>query len=294
MASSHPSPLRIVLVGAGRVGTAVSLLLQESGHRVVGVASRSSSSATRAAKRLGAAVFALSDTPPDFDLMLIGAGDGAIETVAETVAPHATPDALFCHFAGSLGVTPLASIERNGGRVAALHPVQAIPDVDAGLRNLPGSAWGVTTSDPDTATLAIALVERDLGGAAVHVSEEDRPVWHAAAVITSNGIAALMAAGEDLLQGVRVDDAPAVLGPLAAGTVANARAGGGGAATLTGPVVRGDVSTVARHLEALRSSSSTGLDSYRRVSRLIVEGALHAGRIDRDTAERMLSLLSAP
>jgi predicted short-subunit dehydrogenase-like oxidoreductase (DUF2520 family) len=115
------------------------------------------------------------------------------------------------------------------------------------------------------------------------VAEDVRPVWHAAAVTTSNGIAALMGMGEAIMAAIGVAQPESVLGPLAAGTVANATEGGGGAATLTGPVVRGEAATIARHLAALRSHSPDLADAYVDAVRMIVASALVTGRISAET-----------
>jgi predicted short-subunit dehydrogenase-like oxidoreductase (DUF2520 family) len=125
---------------------------------------------------------------------------------------------------------------------------------------------------------------RAVGGIPVPVAEDDRALWHAAAVMTSNGIAALLATGEAILARIGVDDPEAVLGPLAAGAVANARSGGGGGATLTGPVVRGEVATLRKHLEALGSDAPELVPAYRLVARTILAAAASAGRLPADTA----------
>jgi predicted short-subunit dehydrogenase-like oxidoreductase (DUF2520 family) len=102
--------------------------------------------------------------------------------------------------------------------------------------------------------------------------------------MTSNGIAALLATAESILQKIGVADPEGVLGPLAAGAVANARAGGGGGATLTGPVVRGEVSTLRRHLEALEARAPELVPAYRLVARTILAAAARAGRLPADAA----------
>jgi predicted short-subunit dehydrogenase-like oxidoreductase (DUF2520 family) len=132
------------------------------------------------------------------------------------------------------------------------------------------------------------VVREDLDGTAVFIEEDDRPLWHAAAVSVSNGTAALMAMGEALLRSIGIERPELVLGPLAAGTVANAIEEGGGGATLTGPVVRGDVGTVERHVRALSGGAPEVVDSYRQVARLIADAAARTGRLS-PTGRRLLN-----
>ena len=278
-ASEQPLNGRVFLAGAGRVGTAVAVLLARSGHEVVGVASRSQASARRAGDLLGAPIFDLYEGDlPAADIWLIGAGDAAIGSVATSLAGRAS-SGVAVHLAGSFGTEPLGPLTGSGCAAAALHPVQACPDIETALRRLPGSAWGVTTT-PGLAPWAKDLVSGPLAGHPHLVAEDDRPVWHAASVITSNGIAALLAFAESLLTSIGEGGAIDVLGPLAAGTVQNAREGGGGAETLTGPIVRSESATVARHLEALRTDEPALAERYAEVGALILESARRAGRIN--------------
>lgn len=291
MNSSEPGlGLRVALVGAGNVGTTVALLLAGAGHSIVGAASRSPSSARRAGEVLGTKTFDYSSELPECDLVLIGATDVGIAEISRNLAPNMNASIFAWHFAGSLGTEALGAISEAGGRVAAAHPVQAVPDIDRGVRRLPGSAWGVTASEGDRDWVA-ALVRRDLRGRPVFVAESDRAVWHAASVTVSNGSAALLGAGEQILSSIGIEDPQLVLGPLAAGTIANAAEAGGGGKTLTGPVVRGEVDTVRRHLLELAKRDPELAETYRRVGQTIVRVASRSGRITDDVARSLYELL---
>jgi predicted short-subunit dehydrogenase-like oxidoreductase (DUF2520 family) len=273
------SPFRFLLVGAGRVGTAVAALLVAAGHAIRGVASRSPSSVARAVELLDAPEIGLEPADwPDAEVVLIGAGDEAIGRIARGAASRLS-GRIVVHFAGSLGVEPLLSAVDAGAVGCALHPVQAFPDVGTAIARLPGSAWGVTCSAPEAERWAADLIATDLQGEPRIVQEDHRPLWHAASVMTSNGIAALLSSSEALLDEIGVDTPIGVVGPLAAGTVANAREGGGGGPTLTGPVVRGEASTVRRHLRAIGHGAPSTLDGYVAVTRLILAAAVRSGRL---------------
>lgn len=281
------SKLGAALVGAGSVGTAVASLLRDGGHSITGVSSRSETSAMNAATRLGSTTFDPGrGLPPGTDLVLVGVPDALIGEVAMSLASRSLEGTVVVHFAGSWGIGPLAPVVQAGGKAAALHPVQACPDIDTAIRRLPGCAWGVTCLDTVTHDLITTLITRDLQGSPVTVAEEDRAAWHAAAVTTSNGIAALMAAGEAILAAIGIDEPHRVLGPISSGTVSNAVEGSGGAATLTGPMVRGEDGTVRRHVQALAERAPNLLPLYRAAARLIAESAHASGRIstsDRDS-----------
>lgn len=287
-----PATASIVLIGGGRVGTAVTYLMKQAGHDVVAVASRTDSSARTAAERLSAPVFRLEDPkPPEADIYLLGVTDDVLRPLADQLTDRFRSAATVIHFAGAFGISPLSPLDAAGHPVAALHPVQACPDVDTAIRRLPGSSWGVTCS-PALEDWARRTVVNDLRGAPVMVPEEARPLWHASSVMTSNGIAAVMGFGESLLASAGIPPEAVVLGPLAAGTVQNAREGGGGSATLTGPIVRGDVSTIERHLKALESVGNEAKAHYLLVARAILMTAISAGRLTPEQAARVEEVLN--
>ena len=286
-----PSPFRFLLVGAGRVGTGVAALLRSAGHTVEGIASRSPASVGRAVEVLDAPRMDLDPAGwPDAELVLIGAGDAAIEGLVSEAASRLR-GRVVVHFAGALGVEPLRGAVAAGAVGCALHPVQACPDVDTAIVRLPGSAWGVTCSSPEAEKWASEIIRRDLDGDPRIVAEDHRPLWHAASVVTSNGIAALLASSEAMLDEIGVAAPVDVVGPLAAGTVANARQGGGGGRTLTGPVVRGEVATVRSHLRAIAQRAPSLLDTYVTVTRLVLASATRSGRLPPETAARIETVL---
>jgi predicted short-subunit dehydrogenase-like oxidoreductase (DUF2520 family) len=290
-ASPNPRfPFSFVLVGAGRVGTAVGRLLLDAGHSITGVASRSASSAERAARFLSSPVFSLDVDLPRSDVVLLGVTDPGLETTVKSLASSDVSGRVVWHLSGSLGLAPLKPVIDREAFGCALHPVQACPDVPTAIERLPGSAWGVTTS-AEVGEWARRTIGESLGGRSVIVAEGDRSVWHSASVTVSNGIAALMASGEAALDSIGVEEPAHVLGPLAHGTLANAVEGGGGGATLTGPVVRGEADTIRRHLSALRALDANLADSYALVATFIIDQAERAGRIDREAASEMQALL---
>ncbi|HEV2756902.1 MAG TPA: DUF2520 domain-containing protein [Actinomycetota bacterium] len=278
-----PRPFDLCLVGAGKAGTGVALALKAAGHRVAGVASRTPASAAAAAERVGAAAVAVDHLPP-CDVVLLGVPDAAVRPVAAALAPGLRPGTVVWHLAGSLGVDALPPAVRR----CALHPVQAFPAPDVPSR-LPGSSWGLTC-DGDLREWATAVVTDDLRGHVVDVSEEDRPVWHAAAVTTANGITALVSLAETLLGSIGVEAPGPVLAPLAAAAVESSTARGA-SASLTGPAVRGEWETVAAHVQALEANAPALLEPYREATRLIFRAADRAGKVTPEARASAAALL---
>jgi len=208
----------IAVVGAGRLGTALSAALRAAGLAVAGPLGRS----------------------PDVSgasLVLLCVPDGQIAAAAAAI-----PDApLVGHCSGATTLEPLGDRE-----AFSLHPLMTVP---AG--SPPGVFAGATAavegSSPRALAAAEALAEH-LGMRPMRVAPEDRAAYHAAASIASNFLVTLEAAAERLAGTAGVDRA--ALAPLVRAAV-DTWVELGGERALTGPIVRGDEATVERQRAAL-------------------------------------------
>jgi len=252
--NAAPSSARtFALVGPGRAGTSLALALVGAGWRPVTVAGRSidAPSTRRAVARLGVLAVPLAVAGTGAALVVVATPDAAIDETARALAPGLDPGALVVHLSGARGVDALAPVQelRPDCAIGALHPLQTFAAPDP--QRVAGS-WAAVTGPPAVADLA-----RELGAHPFVVADDHRAAYHAAAVVASNHVVALLGQVERLAEaaGVPFD---AFL-PLIRTAVANC-ADRGPAAALTGPVARGDTGTVAAHLDAL---PDTERDTYR-------------------------------
>jgi predicted short-subunit dehydrogenase-like oxidoreductase (DUF2520 family) len=219
--------LRLGLVGHGRAGGA---LLAALGDRVevVAVARRSDDVRTLAH---GA------------DVVVVATPDTAVAAVAAAIEPN--DGCVVAHLSGALTLDVLAPHARR----ASLHPLVSMPDAQIGAERLRG-AWMAVAGEPLARELAALL-----DGRVVEVADDDRVRYHAAAVVASNHVVALLGQVERIAAtiGVPLD---AYL-ELARGAIDNVAALGPSGA-LTGPVARGDWATVAAHLDALSVQERDG------------------------------------
>jgi predicted short-subunit dehydrogenase-like oxidoreductase (DUF2520 family) len=245
------------LVGPGRAGTSVALALAGRGWRAVGVVGRSPAapSTRHAVARLGAAPVETATAGTGAALVVVATPDAEIEAVARALAPGLESNALVVHLSGARGREALVPITdaRSDVSIGALHPLQtfAAPDPE----RLTG-AWAAVAGGPAVTELAI-----ELGLRPFVVDDEQRAAYHAAAAVASNHLVALLGQVERLAAsaGVPFD----AFFPLMRASLENASVHGPTAA-LTGPVARGDLQTVAAHLESLRSEER---DAYRALAR---------------------------
>jgi len=249
----------IGIAGAGRVARALGRLLVAAGEPVACVASRDLRHAGDAAELLGPDVRAVpyAELPRTVARILIAVPDRAITDVAQILAENSAVKTAL-HTCGTRGADALAPLQSIGVACGTLHPLQTFT-TGAQLRGCAFAIWG----DPAAVTWAERIATLAHGDV-LRIPCELRPLYHAAAVMTSNYLTALVDAGQTLMQQCGVDPHAALhaLGPLLRASLENALAHGPVQA-LTGPIERGDVETVAAHLTALSAAPPRIRNLYR-------------------------------
>jgi predicted short-subunit dehydrogenase-like oxidoreductase (DUF2520 family) len=232
--NSLPSPLRVGIVGAGRVGTALAAALRDAGVEVQGPVGRG-------------------ERPVGCDAILLCVPDAEIAAAAEVVTAAAP---LIGHTSGA---TPLSALAHSGVATFGLHPLQTI--AHAGVR-FEGAGAAVAGSTPEALAFATALAER-LGMTPFEIDDEGRAAYHAAASVASNFLVTLQAAAETIAAGAGLapEQARALLAPLVRQTIENL-AELGPEAALTGPVARGDGATVEAQRAAVEEAAPELLDLF--------------------------------
>jgi predicted short-subunit dehydrogenase-like oxidoreductase (DUF2520 family) len=291
--SERPS---IAIIGVGKVGTALGALAVRAGYRVAAVAGRSRHQAAERATRIGAQVPVLSpsEAARRAELVLLTVPDDAIEaSCGELLSERAlSRGTVLAHCSGALSSECLAPARRElGCRIASFHPLQSFPTVEAALASLPGS---YCFEEGDEAALA-ALDELGaaIGVHCVRIDTEHKALYHAAAVMACNYLTGLLDAALALASTARIDRWTAwkALEPLIRATVDNI-AELGTETALTGPIARGDRSTVTSHLAALERSAPQLSDLYCALGSWTVGLALRKGSIRDGDARALLQALA--
>ncbi|MDQ2700017.1 MAG: DUF2520 domain-containing protein [Actinomycetota bacterium] len=197
----------------------------------------------------------------DFDASLSGSKtvlicvpDQEIERVADQLAGGAQLPAFTGHTSGATRLDVLDACQTDGA--FSLHPLQTVPTGSTDLNGCPAACAG---SGPAATGLATALA-RTVGMLPFEIEEKHRAIYHAAASMASNYLVTLEQTAAGLLGEAGVENPRAVLAPLVTRTLANWEKDG--AEALTGPIVRGDESTVETHRRALAAGHPEVLPLY--------------------------------
>lgn len=302
------------LVGPGRVGSALARILCETGHRLCGVVGRDERRAAQAAewispKPVVAASWAdegaVARIAAQAQVILVATPDAAIQDAAtrlvaalEMRAACHTGEAerVALHTSGARRATELAPLKTWGYALGSVHPLESCPSPDAGLQRLRDANWGV---EGEAAALGAARkIVESCGGRAFEIRPEMKALYHAAACVAANYAYVLLQVASNWFEsaGVGKQGAAAASLALMRGAVANAEALGLPAA-LTGPIERGDVSTVTDHVRVLAEGAGgpEGLALYRLLGAEAVRIASAKGHLAPDVlAELDSQLREAP
>ena len=287
---------KVAIIGAGRVGGAVGQLLAKAGWQVTAVVTRSMASARKAAQFIGAgmpmtdAVQAASGA----EIIIITTPDSAIRSVCDSIAERLRKGSAVLHMSGAHTLDLLDAARRAGAHRAVVHPLQSVPGMEQGARNLPGSFYRIE-ADREAGEMARAIMQA-LGGRELSLpqwrsDQESASLYHAGAVAVSNYVVAVIEYGLRFYQTLGADKQEALQAvlPLIKGTLGNIESLGTTAA-LTGPIARGDASTVKGHLDAMQERAPDLLPLYRELAKQTVAIARDRGLPDAQVQE-LLKLL---
>ena len=281
----------IGFIGAGTVGTALAVRLSEKGYQVIAAASRSRTSAEKLAKRVkGCRVCDTGQEVADSaELVFVTTPDDVIAPVVASIKWHSGQGVVHCSGAASVDILePAAAF---GAQRGGFHPLQTFASVEHAIANIPGSSFAVEAEEPlldELKDMAPAL-----GGYSIELKAEDKVLYHVAAVFACNYVVTVTKLATDLWEtfGVSTPEATRALLPLMQGTINNI--GNVGLPNcLTGPVARGDVGTIKKHLADLEAKTPALLSTYKELGRQTIPIALAKGKIDEDRAKELQDLFA--
>lgn len=282
--------LKLGFIGAGTVGTALSVRLSSKGYPIVAVSSRSPTSAENLAKAVGGCpVFHSSQSVADAaEFVFITTPDDAIASVASQIQWHKGQSVVHCSGAASTDI--LEPAKKLGAQVGSFHPLQTFASVKQAIDNISGSTFALEAEQPLLGTLKDMATALD--GRCIELKASDKVVYHASAVIACNYLVTLVKLATDLWQtfGISPHQATQALLPLLRGTIHNIDTIGI-PQCLTGPIARGDIGTINKHIDALRKVAPNLLSAYRELGLQTIPIALAKGKIDKSQAHELETIL---
>jgi len=281
---------QIFLIGCGRLGRAMALALSETVHRIIGCFDLDTAAAEALSACLSGClpVEAIDQAPTDTTLVLVAVPDAAIEGIGQALSQSVLcrPACLWVH---TSGLWPAEKLGRGGVVLrGSLHPAMLYPaGGEVRFSGVPMAVEGDALALPRLMALARALHADPM-----EIPAAQKTLYHAACVMASNLLVGLLAATTDVATLIRPEAGLQWLFPIIRATLDEVEKKGA-AATLTGPVKRGDVETVTSHLAALSKTAPEMLPLYRVLSSVLVQLAQEEGLLE-NRAEALQTLLQEP
>ncbi len=280
----------IGFIGAGPVGTAFAVNLSQLGYKITGIFDVVREAAQRFANDVsGCQIYEKAqDLADSADMVFITTPDDIIPKVADGIKWRTGQSAVHC--SGASTVHSLETAREQGAMVGSIHPCQTFAGREQAIANLPGSTFAIEAEEP--LKTALTEIARALKGDWVYLTSEDKALYHAAACIACNYFYTIVKLATDLWQNFGKSNAEATKAylPLLRGAVNNIE-NVGFPHCLTGPIARGDLATIRKHIVALEKYAPEMLPLYRDLGIWTIPIALAKGSIDQSRAEELKALL---
>lgn len=233
------------------------------------------------------------------EVIFITVRDGQISSVVENLlkihenSPEENlfKNTIFIHTSGALSIAILSPLLKTGARItAAAHPFQTIARPSSEF--LKGIVWGIEAEEinHDKITEIITLLD----GKPIFLSKETvvkKELYHISAVAASNFLAAAIASARHFAQAAGISEEeflPAIIQTATQNSLDSISLKNN--FPLTGPIARGDVITVERHISALQNNPAL-LKEYIYFSLATAEIAFKNGIISTEIFDELKAVL---
>lgn len=277
---------RVFIIGPGHVGRGLFRAFRASGVEVVGLHG----------KRPSGVATSIGNIPADVaraNVMILCVRDPQLDDAIAEVSTAAADGriargAVVLHTSAIAEPAGLRALSAAGFPGGTFHPLVPFSDPEVSAELLRKGWIGI--DGENAAKNASRRLAGHLGARTLEIPPGKKPAYHAAAVIASNFPVVLASVAGHLLHDIGIPDASAyqAVESLMSGALANMKQGLPDD-VLTGPVVRGDIETVGKHLRALQGHEGP-LEVYRSLSAAAVEIARGRG-VDQKKLAAVAGLL---
>ncbi len=278
----------IALIGPGKVGSAICKRLQLAGYPITAVIGRNGERAKEACSFIGCPTTVASvqlTALSTAQIVLLAVPDDQIKPVAQCLLAETklSPQTTMVHFSG-LHPAEIMCQNSTTAVLLSLHPQLPFANRLIAFDKLAQCPCALESNDKNALVLGRQLVDA-IGGKHFTIASDKKKLYHAAACIASNYLVTLLASAQDLLVkcDIEKDQIVPLLLPLVQASLDNVHQLGSEQG-LTGPIVRGDIGTVAKHLEALQNNAPELLPLYQQMGKLTTALSQKSERLDVATA----------
>ncbi len=254
----------VSIIGAGKVAHSLVPALFNAGYPVLSVISSDKKKADRLAEKYP--VIISSDLPADLyprsSLIFLTVPDSEIEAAAKKISEtHLSfSGKIFIHCSGAYNISLLEHLKKKGASTASFHIMQTFSSLKK--VSIRGCTAAIETNETSVFNKLKKLADK-LGLISFRINQKEKVYYHLAGVFASNFLAGNLYNAELLLSYIK-DDKPDMLimiEKIIKTTLLNVKKKGAVKA-ISGPVERGDLLTIKKHIEALKQKNPFLLKNY--------------------------------
>ncbi len=277
--------MKIGIIGAGRVGCSMAKYITTCTgyHTITGFYDCNKQYAQQAADFCNTKAFnSLTDLTRSSDTLFLTVSDSQITTVWECIDKALIKNKIICHFSGSLSSDVFAGATGYGTYCGSVHPVYAFSDRFNSYKGLNSAVFTVQGDSVFLQNISALLTQ--LGNKVCVIDKNSKVLYHTAMSMASNQLLGLLDAVVNMLKdcGFSQEQAYSALTPLMADNLQTALQNNVDYA-LTGPIERGDVSTVQAHLNAINSEQK---EIYKALGKQVLNVAKNKNSNNQQLAEK--------
>jgi len=243
------------IIGAGHLGKTIGhLLVKQQQIRIGSICNRSEISSINAIKFIGQGNYcpAIGELPPA-DITFITTPDDLISVACDELCKNQflRQGSVILHCSGSLTSDALIAIKEKGCYVASIHPMRSFAKPELSIVQYSGTYCAIE-GDKEVIS-SIRSLFNSIGSITYEIDKSKKSLYHVAGVFASNYAITLAQQALSCMQeaGVEKELAMHVITNIMYGTVSNLEKTLSPEQSLTGPIQRGDISTIMKHIESL-------------------------------------------
>lgn len=285
--------MKIGFIGAGKVGTAFGLYLRSHGYKIIGYYSKTFNSSEKAAKLTDSKAFInLKNLTKETDIIFITTNDDEIENVCNYLVDNnlLVKEKIVVHMSGASTSDVLKRAKEIGCYCYSLHPLQSFANINKAVEDLKHTVFSIE-GDNEKIDVIEDILKRT-GNDYFRISADEKAIYHAAACVISNYLTVVIDYGLSLFSSIGIDKEKGykAMLPLMYGTIENIERLGTEKA-LTGPIARGDINTVIKHIKHLKEKNPDFIKFYKTLGHKTLELAVKGKLKDIQTVNNIKNIL---
>lgn len=243
--------MKFGFIGAGKVGFSLGKYFSINSITLSGYYSKNFLSALEASKFTSSKAYeTIEELIKESDIIFITTPDDCIKHIWNEISSYNIKEKIICHTSGSLSSDIFTNLTSTGAYGYSIHPMFPFSDKYNTYKNLNNAYFSIDGDEKYQYT--IKSIFQKLGNNVILIEKEKKPLYHLANVTVSNLVLALINIGCNYLIECGVDNKDALMSllPLISNNVNNLKKVGV-INSLTGPIERGDIGTIEKHLKAI-------------------------------------------